>query len=222
MKKIFIESDLASFEDFHDGEWYAQLFSKVDGTELEASVEDFASHWWGASRSFILPWLYVNSIYDAANSAVPIMETTKQDVWEELLGINAFKGSLWKIAEGSFCAIYYAYENLIVQLLSKIIDKRIRVTGRDFNKVFISVYGQTLSNSLWNSNSISVSREIRNCITHNGGKATQRLLNMKPRPRIENGDVLISASDVRSLWTTLQPLVNKAITESLSRLPARV
>ena len=221
MKKIFIESDISSFEDFHDGEWYAELFSKVDGTELVTYVEEFAAHWWGASRSFVLPWLYVNGIYDAVNGTVPIIGKTKQDVWDELLETNAFKGSLWKIAEGSFCAIYYAYENLIVQVLSKIINKRIRVTDRDFNKMLISVYGPEPSTRFWNSNSISVSREIRNCITHNGGKATQRLLNMKPRPRIEKGDVLISASDVRFLWSTLRPAVCEAITESLNRLNTR-
>ncbi|MBI5589416.1 MAG: hypothetical protein HY881_02920 [Deltaproteobacteria bacterium] len=197
MKNIFIENDISSFADFHDTEWFAGLFDAVDGSGLEAPTDELASHWWGASRSFVLPWLYVNGIYDSIDNTVSIIEKSRQDLWNEFLEVNSFKVSLWKIAEGSFCAIYYAYENFLVRILSEITGKHLRVTDRDFNKELIRTYGQVLANRFWTTNFISVSREIRNCITHNGGKVTKRLLNMKPLPMIENGDVLISASIIR-------------------------
>lgn len=221
MKSIYIESNLSSFEDFHDEEWFNKLFSRVDRTEFESIVEDFAAHWWGASRSFVLPWLYVNGIYDAIDNIVPIVEKSRQDLWDEFLEVNAFKASLWKISEGAFCAIYYAYENLLIQMLIKIRGKPIRVTDRDFNKELFATYGQSFGSLFWTGDFISVSREIRNCITHNSGKANDKLKRMKPQPRIENSDVLISASDVRSLYTGLKPIVDEAITESLAVLKAR-
>jgi hypothetical protein len=218
VKCIYIESDLSSFEDFHDGGWFEKLFSTVDGTELESIVEDFAAHWWGASRSFVLPWLYVNGVYDAVDNIVPLADKSRQDLWRELLEVNAFKASLWKISEGAFCAIYYAYENLLVQMLSKMRGTPIRVTDRHFNKELFAVYGQFFGSLFWTGDLVSASRETRNCITHNGGKASDRLKGMKRQPRIENGDVLISASDVRTLYTALQLVVNQAVEQSLAAL----
>lgn len=218
MKCIYIESDLSSFEDFHDGEWFDKLFSTVGGTELESIVEDFAAHWWGASRSFVLPWLFVNGVYEAVGSIVPFVGKSRQDLWDESLGVNAFKASLWKISEGAFCAIYYAYENLLVQTLAKIRGRAIRVTDRRFNEELFAVYGQSSGNLFWTGNLIAVSREIRNCITHNGGKASDRLKAMKPQPRIESGDVLISASNVRGLYKSLKPVVTEAVRRSLAVL----
>lgn len=219
MKTIFIENDLSSFEDFHDEEWFVRLFAAVEHSELEDAVEDFAAHWWGASRSFVLPWLYVTGVYDAVSSTIPIIDKSKQDLWNEYLEVNAFNASLWKIAEGSFCAIYYAYENLLVRLLAKVIGRGVRVTDRDFSKELIGAYGPP-ANRFWNANFISVSREIRNCITHNSGKATNRLLNMKPRPMVSKGDVLISASDVRALYDGLRPIVMEVIERSLRKIEA--
>lgn len=218
MKTMFIESEISSFEDFHDKEWFDGLFAAVGKSDLEEPVDDFAAHWWGASRSFVLPWLYVNGVYDSINANVPIIGTSRQDLWNEYLHVDAFKGSLWKIAEGSFCAIYYAYENLLVRMIAKILGRSIRVTDRDFKKELIGTYGQALTDRIWTSDFISVSREIRNCITHNGGKATKRLLSMKPRPMIENGDVLVSASDVRTLYAHLKPVAREAIDQSLRRI----
>lgn len=214
MKNVFIENDISSFEDFHDKEWFAKLFALVDGSRLEEIADDFGAHWWGASRSFVLPWLCVTGVYDAVDSTVPILDKSKQDLWDEYLKNNAFKASLWKVAEGSFCAIYYAYENLLVRLLAEITGRPIRVTERGFNKQLITVYGPS-ADRVWSSNFVAVSREIRNCITHNGGKATERLLTMKPRPVVERGDVLISANDVRTLYNGLKPCVLEAIVQSL-------
>lgn len=71
MKTIFVETDLSSFEDFHDSEWLKKVFESVKDTWLESIVEEFASHWWGSARAFILPSLLVNGIYDSAYTIVP-------------------------------------------------------------------------------------------------------------------------------------------------------
>jgi hypothetical protein len=66
MKQVFIESDLSSFDDFHDGQWFERLFSASEKTPFHAYIEEFAAHWWGASRAFALPRLLVVSVSDAA------------------------------------------------------------------------------------------------------------------------------------------------------------
>jgi len=219
MKAIFIESDIKSFEEFHDKEWFENLFSLVEKTELEQIVENFAAHWWGSSRTFVLPWLLVNGVYDAIDSVVRIVDKTRQDYWDEYLKINAFKSSLWKLSESCFSTIYYAFENLIVELLKKFTNNdKLRITDRNFNKVLEFQFSKSVVSKVWGNNFISVSREVRNCIVHNGGKASRKLLRMQELPLIQNDEILISAKDVRTLYTGLKPRVNLLIEESMAKL----
>jgi len=139
MKIAYTENSLASFEDFHDGDWIKQIAQLAKGTEIESIVEEFASHWWGSARAFILPWLLANGVYDGINTVVPLT-ISPQDVWNGYLEINGFHAALWKLSEGMYCSIYHAYENLLVNLLQKIKGKKLRVTDRDFTKLLIEVW----------------------------------------------------------------------------------
>ncbi len=220
MKTFFIESDLSSFEDFHDGEWLKQVIQVVKDTDCESIAEEFVSHWWGSARAFVLPWLLVNGVYDGVYSIFP-PDRSRQDVWNEYLKHIEFQGALWKLAEGMYCSIYYAYENLIVNILNKIKSTRIRVTNKDFNKVLIEVWGDKFAQRIWYSSFISVSREVRNCIVHNGGRPSDRLLKMKPLPLIRDENILISASDTRMLYNTLKPLAYEILKEALGKMSTR-
>ena len=213
MKEIFTETNLSCYEDFHDSEWVKDVIRLVKGTEIEYIAEEFVAHWWGSSRAFILPWLLVNGVYDGVNSLVPV-PISRQELWNEYLSSYAFHGALWKLSENMFCSIYYAYENLVVMLLQKIRDDQIRVTNRSFNKALIEAYGDKTANRIWNDSFIAVSREIRNCIVHNGGKVSTKLLKMRPIPHIKDGEVMISASDTRNLYETLKPIVIYLLEES--------
>lgn len=208
---------MSSFEDFHDGEWLEKIFDLVKSTWLESIVEEFAAHWWGSARAFILPSLLVNGVYDGVYAIIP-PDRTRQDVWDDYLKHNEFKVAVWKLAESMYCSIYYAYENLIVNILKKVRESGVRVTDKDFNKVLIEVYGDKLTNRVWTSNFVSVSREVRNCIVHNGGKTSDRLLRMQPLPLVKDGEVMISASDTRRLYNALKPLVYEILSESLNKL----
>lgn len=217
MKIVFTESNISSFEDFHDSDWLKQVAELVKGTEIEGLVEDFAAHWLGSARAFILPWLLVNGVYDGINNIIPL-SSSPQDVWNGYLKITGFHAALWKLSEGMYCSIYYAYENLLVNLLRKIKGEKIRVTDRNFSKQVIEVYGDKFANKIWSSDFLSFSREVRNCIVHNGGMASNRLLEMKPHARIEKGNVIISASDTRNLYNKLKPLVYKLLDRSIGIL----
>lgn len=206
MKQIFIESSFSSFEDFHDGDWYERLFIACDGLNIQPAVEDFSAHWWGASRAFVLPCLLVGGVFDASPGARSQFRN-KQDLWDHYLEIDAFKGALWKTAEGAYGSIYYAYENLLVSVLNTGHQKKLRITDHDFNSIISKRLGESLAGRLWTNSTVAVAREVRNCLVHRGGKASDRLQKMRPLPKIESEDILISASDVRKLHRELQPKV---------------
>jgi len=220
MKVIFTEYNLSSFEDFHDKEWFRKTYNLVKGTEIESVAEEFTVHWYGSARAFILPWLLVNGVYDDINSIVPL-PTSRQDLWSDYLKRSEFHAALWKLAENTYCSIYYAYENLVVNLLSKILGKNVRVTDRGFNSVLGKVYGDKFVGKIWNNNFVSMSREIRNCIVHNGGKASEKLLRMNLQPHIKDGGIMYSASDARQLYVELKPLAYELLQESLMKVRAR-
>lgn len=200
MKTIFIENNFDSFKDFHDKEWFSDLYDLIDGSEISDEVEEFTAHWWGASRAFVLPWLLVDGVYEVVNEMAPILDKTKQDYWDEYLKSMAFKSSLWKTAESTYISIYYAYENLVVSLVNKNKENPNRVTDRGFISALNNELGESLANKVWHDSFVAVSREIRNCLVHRGGKASPKLLKMRPLPQIKKEDILISATDVRSLY----------------------
>lgn len=219
MKTVFIESDLSSFEDFHDKEWIEKIIKLAKDTDIDEIVEGFVLHWWGNARAFILPWLLVNGVYDSVYNLIPFSsDKSRQDVFNEYLKHDEFRAALWKLTENTYCSLYYAYENLIVNALSRILKIRVRVTDDDFNKKLIKVYGDKFANRIWNNSYIAVSREIRNCIVHNGGKVSERLSKMKPLPYLGDGDILISASDTRKLYESLKSLVLEILELTLGKL----
>ena len=206
MKPIFIEYGLSSFQDFHDGSWYEAIFDLADGLPIESAVEDFSFHWWGASRSFVLPWLLVDGVFKSSNGGGGTVNS-EQELWNTFLQTNSFRGALWKLAEGAYGSIYYAYENLVVNIINEIQNKPCRVTDRTFNVVISNILGNSSAGKVWNNSSIAIAKEVRNCLVHRGGKASPALLKMRPLPKIEGDDVMISASDVRGLHELLKPKV---------------
>jgi len=217
MKMIFTEFNLSSFEDFHDKEWFSKTYALVKGTGLESVTEDFVAHWYGNARAFIFPWLLIDGVYDGINAVVPL-PSSPQDLWNDYLKLEGFHAALWKLAENTYCSIYYAYENLIVNLLIKILGSKVRVTDRDFNSKLVKIYGDQLASKLWTSSFVAMSREVRNCIVHNGGKASKKLLDMSLRPQIDEDNIMISASDARYLYTQLKPLVSVLLINSLTKI----
>lgn len=216
MRQIFVEFSFKSFEDFHDGSWYENLFALCNGLEIEKEIGDFSFHWWGASRAFVLPWLLVSGVYDASNGARTEIRD-KQKLWEEYIKYDSFKGAIWKTAESAYCSIYYGYENLVVNSINKIRKKSCRVTDRNFNSEVSECFGKSIASKIWKNSFIAVSKEVRNCLVHRGGKVSPALIKMKPLPKIENENILISASDVRALHGKLKKNVEILVYECIKK-----
>ncbi len=207
MTRIFIEDDYESFADFHDKEWLLKQFELTKNTSIEGQLSSFGASWWGNARAFVLPWLFIGSVHDLMANNLTARESTKQELWNEYLKINGFKGALWKLAENSYCGLYYAYELLLVGVLNTALEQPIRVTDRGFSKSVLSHFGGVIGNRLWNDAYISTAREVRNCLAHNGGKASHKLLRMPSLPMIDDNQIMISASDTRALYSILKTRV---------------
>lgn len=77
--------------------------------------------------------------------------TNKQELWDKYLHINSFKGALWKAAEGAYGAVYYAYENLVVNILNADRKSPCRVTQRDFNSIVSESFGNSVASKVWSN-----------------------------------------------------------------------
>jgi hypothetical protein len=205
MKTVFIEPDVESFDDFHDQRWFLELLNLAKKSAVSSQVEEFAIHWWATARAFMLPRLLVDAVFDVVHEFVPSDQRVKQDYWDEYLERKEFNAALWKVAEGAYTSIYYAYETLVIDLLNRRREPPVRVNDRQFLVVLNDELGAALANRTWNDSFVAVSREIRNCIVHRGGRASPRLSRMRPLPRIDHHNILISPGDVRRLYDDLKP-----------------
>lgn len=222
LRKILIEDDISNFRDFFDKEWITKINGIVENTSIDSVVGNFAVSWWGSARAFVLPWLLVTGISDVLNELIPnpfeVAPTpTPQKAWEEYLKHNEFHVALWKLSENVYCSLFFAYENLIVNILKEITGTPIRITRKsDFKKKLRDTYDQEIAHKIWHQTLMQSARETRNSIVHNGGKATKDLLKVKPLPNyIQDDDVVISALVTRKLQNDLKPLVQEFVEKSV-------
>lgn len=216
MTRIFIEDDYESFSDFHDRDWLGKQFNLTKGSRIEQQVSSFGFAWWGHARAFVLPWIFVGSVHDLIQQGPLSAKPTKQAIWDDFLEVDGFKAALWKVAESSYCGLYYAYELLIVSVVNACLAKPVSVSHREFNTFMTSHFGQKISTRLWSDPHISTAREVRNCLVHAGGAASAKLLRMQKLPKINENQIMISASDVRDLYSVLKARVELLISHEIS------
>lgn len=220
LRKIFIEDDLSNFDDFFDKDWFEMINVLVENTRIDNIVGNFAVNWWGNARAFILPFLLVTGVSDAINELTPNpFKVSPQKAWNEYLKHNEFNVALWKLSENIYCSLFFAYENLIVNVLKEVTGTPIRVTNqKDFKKKLRDTYDKELAHKIWHQTLVHTARETRNSIVHNGGKATEALLKVKPLPNyVQDNDVVISAIITRKLYNELKPLVYEFVERSVEK-----
>lgn len=221
LRKIFIEEDLSNFDDFFDKDWFSTIDGLVENTRLDSIVGNFAVNWWGNARAFILPFLLVTGVTDVINVPIPhSFKLSPRKTWDEYSKLDEFNVALWKLSENIYCSLFFAYENLIVNILKQITGSPLRVTDqKSFKCMLIDTFNEQVAHKVWHQTLVYTARESRNSIVHNGGKATTELRKVKPLPvYIQGEDVVISAKITRNLYNDLKPLVYELVVRSVEKV----
>ena len=80
-----------------------------------------------------------------------------------------------------------------------------------FNTKLSEIYPESKTQVLWHGGIVSVAREVRNCIVHNGGHVSDKARQMNEFLDVYDGNVIVKADDARTLYESLKPLVLKII-----------
>lgn len=160
-----------------------------------------------------------NSVREEVRRTGPIFDP--EAVWRDYLEIAEFQLSLWNTQRMCYGAIYYAYENFLQQCVATGKSQpAYRAKGFDKLETDFAVYfGNALRDECLKHSDIEVARYARNDLTHNGGRASERLLATSHRLTIHGGVIHIMPDDVRALFKLLSSRASN-ITEAAKALPA--
>ena len=125
-------------------------------------------------------------------------------VWKEYLSLHPFHMGLHGTMRLVYLAVYGAYENFVVRLVSIAHGGiRIRVTDRDFNKSLRGAIGD-LADRAWFAEDIRVARLVRHSLVHAGGRVTDDLRRCKI-PLVEHDDILnVFPEHISNLYNALK------------------
>lgn len=131
-------------------------------------------------------------------------ELDGNSIWQELLSLHPFYLGLHRTMRLVYLAVYGAYENFIVQILSIVYGgSRIRVTDRDFKKKFRSAFGDLIEDA-WFSPEINAFKLVRHALMHAGGRITPDLRSVRIPVVVHNDALHIFPENIRHLYDTLK------------------
>ncbi|PHQ34358.1 hypothetical protein [Rhodopirellula bahusiensis] len=137
-------------------------------------------------------------------SLPPVLST--EAVWENYLTLHPFVMGLHRTMELSFVAIYVAFENFVTSMISAALNGQ-PVTVRDqkeFKRQFRQAFGEPTIQRCWFARQITDAREIRNSISHAGGRVTTKLENYEGSVLIKGNRLQIFPGDLKDLYETLR------------------
>lgn len=131
-------------------------------------------------------------------------ELDGESVWQQYLGLHPFHMGLHGTMRLVYLAVYGAYENFVVRVLSIAHGgKRIRVTDRDFKKDFRDALGDMIDDT-WFAEDIRVARLVRHSLMHAGGRVTDDLRNCRI-PVVVHDDILnVFPEHISNLYNALK------------------
>jgi light-regulated signal transduction histidine kinase (bacteriophytochrome) len=138
-----------------------------------------------------------------ANASVN-QEMDGQEVWKQYLELHPFQLGLHGTLRLVYLAVYGAYENFLVRVLSIAHGgKRIRITDSDFKKDFRSALGP-LIDSAWFAEEIKIARLVRNSLVHAGGRVTDELRKCKIPLVVHDDSLNVFPEHVSDLYNALK------------------
>lgn len=131
-------------------------------------------------------------------------ELDENSIWQQFLSLHPFYLGLHGTMRLVYLAVYGAYENFIVQILSIAYGGvRIRVTDRDFKKKFRSAFGDLIEDA-WLSPEINAFKLVRHALMHAGGRITPDLRSVRIPVVVHDDALHIFPENIQHLYDTLK------------------
>ena len=172
MEQFHFEVDprLDSYSPVPIEDWNGQVSRfTAQHPSLDQFVFPFLTTWHATVNAMSMPYTMTHAVATSMNA-----EPTT--IWDASLKIKQFAVSLWATQRMGYLSIFNAYENLVVSCLKFAGNfESCRVTDRDFNQKLRETLTPAICDRCWTDSRIVLIREVRNSLSHAGGKETAKL-----------------------------------------------
>jgi hypothetical protein len=140
---------------------------------------------------------------DAVLGDTPALDPKK--VWGNYLSIEEFGLSLWSSQRLCYAAVYYGYEDFLRRIVSEFgFAKKTHMSTKDVAKGFEKIVGPAIAFACIFGPEITLARNVRNAIVHNGGRVTDEIMKSPVSFRTDGGRVQIMPEDTNALFHLLK------------------
>lgn len=154
----------------------------------------------------------LHKLQAASNTTI---EFSEDHLWQQYLELPQFQMMLWSSQRVGFIAFYNAYEACLVRILrTKFRLDRLRTTDGEFGKRLQEFVGERGLSQCWGSSRMYQIREIRNALTHAGGREIETLKKAKHGIEVHKGELQIYAKDNHKLVEYLQKSVDLLVEQA--------
>ncbi len=167
--------------------------------------------------------------YLARAEAQPPLTFQRQSLWNGIVGLdedqgtddedpaNEYRLALWSCPRVCYAALFFAYEDFILQCVTIKSGGRVKFVDQRFGKEVKTVLGDKIGNRCWSDAKIQNAKNIRHALVHAGGRETSKLKAIRHGVTIQDGVLQIMPHNVSGLFNILkeasQQLVYWAINE---------
>jgi len=154
-----------------------------------------------------------------AQRATLTTEMPVEPIWQDFLKQDAFVQGVWSSQRVSFVAFYNAYEAFLVDCAKRALGvTQLRAQDKQFPESLRTAFGTDLSVPCWTHPEIHIARDVRNSLSHAGGRETEKLKKQKHGIRLEGGVLQIIPDDNHRLLRRLRNGVDAVIIAAAAHL----
>jgi hypothetical protein len=142
------------------------------------------------------------------------------EFWDDFCRNQEIQWAIMSSQQMCYVAIYYAYENFLLQtyrLVSGKPDYRMH-RAKEFGKDLAAAFDEEFCNYCWSDPDIRLAGMARNAFVHCGGRVTEELRKQNHTFVLQNDEIQIIPSNTKALYDLLKPRVIDVAKKSLARL----
>lgn len=140
--------------------------------------------------------------------------------WEDFIGHPEFAIALVGSQRLAYGAIFFAYENFLLDCYRTVSGSiRYRI-GRAFRSDLAAAYSPGFADAVWNHIDVKVPRLVRHAIAHNGARETPDLAKVTHGVRVVDGMLQITPKETATLFNSLKAKAMQIIVETARLLIA--